>query len=109
MTSEFWTVLAFFVVGGLVLLFVMGWRRRRTLFREGPKIMLMILRDGGGEMAGNATRRRYQDVMGIRVTLIDFYELMDKMERDGLVTSRDGPPSPQVRGGYRSKLFRVVV
>jgi len=69
-------------------------------------ILLAILRTGD-EAYGVQIAREIETTGGRRVLLGAVYTALDRLERNGLVTSAVGSPTPQ-RGGRAKRFFRVT-
>lgn len=76
-----------------------------TLTRSEEYILLAVM--ALGENAYGITIREYlREVLGKRISIGAIYVPLDRLEKKGLLASRDGDPTPQ-RGG-RSKRFFVL-
>ena len=69
-------------------------------------ILLAILRVGE-EAYGVQIAREIEGTGGRRVLLGAAYAALDRLERNGLVSSRIGDPTPE-RGGRAKRFFRVT-
>ncbi len=69
-------------------------------------ILLAILRVGE-EAYGVQIAREIESTGGRRVLLGAAYAALDRLERNGLVSSRIGSPTPE-RGGRAKRYFRVT-
>jgi PadR family transcriptional regulator PadR len=69
-------------------------------------ILLAILRIGD-EAYGVQIAREIEVTGGRRVLLGAAYAALDRLERNGLVSSRVGSPTPE-RGGRAKRFFRVM-
>jgi PadR family transcriptional regulator PadR len=69
-------------------------------------ILLAILRVGD-EAYGVQIAREIEETGGRRVLLGAAYTALDRLERNGLVSSRIGSPTPE-RGGRAKRFFRVT-
>lgn len=69
-------------------------------------IVLAILRTGD-EAYGVQIAREIEATSGRRVLLGAAYAALDRLERNGLVSSRMGSPTPE-RGGRAKRFFRVT-
>src|SRR5882672_7182782 len=69
-------------------------------------ILLAILRVGD-EAYGVQIAREIEATGGRRVLLGAAYAALDRLERNGLVASRTGDPTPE-RGGRAKRFFRVT-
>lgn len=69
-------------------------------------LLLGILRVGDGAY-GVQIAREVEQTSGRRVLLGAAYAALDRLERNGLVTSVLGEPAPE-RGGRAKRLFRVT-
>jgi PadR family transcriptional regulator len=69
-------------------------------------ILLAILRVGE-EAYGVEIAREIEATSGRRVLLGAAYAALDRLERNGLVSSRSGSPTPE-RGGRAKRFFQVT-
>jgi len=69
-------------------------------------ILLAILRVGD-DAYGVPIGREIEEVAGRTVTRAALYTALDRLERNGLVTSRVGDPTPE-RGGRAKRFFTVT-
>jgi DNA-binding PadR family transcriptional regulator len=69
-------------------------------------IILAILRSGE-EAYGVQIAREIEETSGRRVLLGAAYAALDRLERNGLVSSTVGSPTPE-RGGRAKRFFRVT-
>jgi PadR family transcriptional regulator PadR len=69
-------------------------------------ILVSVLRIGEGAY-GIQIARDIETTAGRRVVVGAVYAALDRLERNGLVDSRTGEPTPE-RGGRAKRLFRVT-
>jgi PadR family transcriptional regulator PadR len=69
-------------------------------------ILLAILRVGEGAL-GVQIAREFDATAGRRILLGAAYAALDRLEGNGLISSRIGSPTPE-RGGRAKRFFRVT-
>ncbi len=79
----------------------------RSLLTDFELMILLAVLRVGEEAYGAAIAREIEDIGGRNVMLGALYAALDRMERNDLVVSTFGDPTPQ-RGGRAKRLFRVT-
>jgi PadR family transcriptional regulator PadR len=80
---------------------------RRQLLTDFELMLLLAILRVGDEAYGVQIAREIEDTSGRRVLLGAAYAALDRLERNGLVTSTTGSPSAE-RGGRAKRFFRVT-
>jgi len=78
----------------------------RALTQNELMVMFAILRQGD-EAYGVSIRDELERRTGRKMTFGVLYNILVRLEQDGLLTSRDGEPTPE-RGGRAKKYFSLT-
>jgi PadR family transcriptional regulator PadR len=79
----------------------------RTLLTDFELMILLAILRVGEEAYGVQIAREIESIGGRRVLLGAAYAALDRLERNRLVSSRIGTPTPE-RGGRAKRFFRVT-
>jgi PadR family transcriptional regulator PadR len=79
----------------------------RSLLTDFELMILLAVLRLGDDAYGAAITREIETIGGRSVMLGALYAAVDRMERNGLVTSTLGDPTPQ-RGGRAKRFFKVT-
>lgn len=71
------------------------------------ELVLLATASLGGAGYGVTIQEQLEEEAGDTVSVGAVYSTLDRLERKGLVTSREGAPTAE-RGGRRKRLFRVT-
>lgn len=80
---------------------------RRSLLTDFELMILLAILRVGEEAYGVQIAREIEATCGRRVLLGAAYAALDRLERNGLVSSTTGKPTPE-RGGRAKRFFRVT-
>ncbi|SRR5258708_3226827 len=80
---------------------------RRHLLTDFEFMILLAILRVGDEAYGVQIAAEIEATGGRRVLLGAAYAVLDRLERNGLVSSRIGSPTPE-RGGRAKRFFRVT-
>ena len=78
----------------------------RTLLTDFELMIVLAILRVGDEAYGVQIARDIETTVGRRVLMGAAYAALDRLERNGLVTSRTGDPTPE-RGGRARRHFRI--
>ncbi len=79
----------------------------RSLLTDFELMILLATLRAGEEAYGVQIAKEIEDTTGRRVLLGAAYAALDRLERNGFVSSRVGDPTPE-RGGRAKRYFRVT-
>jgi PadR family transcriptional regulator, regulatory protein PadR len=79
----------------------------RTLLTDFELMLVLAILRVGDEAYGVQIARDIEATVGRRVLMGAAYAALDRLERNGLVTSRTGAPTPE-RGGRAKRYFHVT-
>ncbi len=79
----------------------------RSLLTDFELMLLLAILRVGDAAYGVQIAREIEAVGGRRVLLGAAYAALDRLERNGLVASKPGDPTPE-RGGRAKRFFRVT-
>ena len=79
----------------------------RHLLTDFELMLLLAILRIGDEAYGVQIAREIEETGGRRVLLGAAYAALERLERNGLVSSRVGSPTPE-RGGRAKRFFRVM-
>src|SRR5215216_6210887 len=79
----------------------------RTLLTDFELMILLAILRIGDDAYGVAIGREIETTGGRRVVLAAIYAALDRLERNGVVRSSVGDPTPE-RGGRAKRFFRVT-
>ena len=78
----------------------------RDVLGEFEQMVLLAVARLQGEGYGVSLRSEIEERTGRDVSVGSVYSTLDRLESKGLVSSREGDPTP-VRGGRAKRLFRI--
>jgi PadR family transcriptional regulator len=79
----------------------------RTLLTDFELLIVLAILRVGDDAYGVQIARDIETTIGRRVMMGAAYAALDRLERNGLVTSRTGDPTPE-RGGRAKRHFQVT-
>jgi PadR family transcriptional regulator PadR len=79
---------------------------KKTYLGEFEEIVLLAVAHLGGNAYGVSIRQAVQDVAGRPTSIGAIYTTLDRLEQKGLISSRQGEPTPE-RGGRAKRYYRI--